>query len=73
MILWKRYGTVHIGTTDCGLRFEVRRYAGERCYSLSMRTAGGGEAERSTGYQSVRAAQVAALVTTAGRRKGVAS
>lgn len=69
MILWKKYGTVHVGTTDCGLRFEVRRYAGDRCYSLSMRTAGGGEAEHSTGYRSVRTAQVSALVTAAGRRR----
>ena len=73
MILWKQYGVVHIGMTDCGLRFEVWRLAGDRCYSLSMRTAGGGEAGWSTGYQSVRAAQVAALVTAAGLRKAVRS
>lgn len=65
MIIWKRHGAVHVGTTDCGLRFEVRRRPGARCYSLSTRTAGGSEREWSDGYQSVRAAQVAALVTAA--------
>jgi hypothetical protein len=65
MILWRRYGAVHVGTTDCGLRFEVRRRRGDRCYSLSTRTAAGGEREWCTGYQSVSAAQVAALVTAA--------
>jgi len=65
MILWRKYGRVHIGTTDCGLRFEVRRHAGDRCYSLSIRTAGGGEVGHSTGYRSVRAAQVSAMITAA--------
>jgi len=71
MIAWKKYGVVHIGTTDCGLRFEVRRQRCDRCYSLSTRTSGGGEREWCGGYQSVHAAQMAALVTAFGRRKAV--
>ncbi len=57
MIQWKKYGTVHIGTTDCGLRFEVSRRRGDRCWSLQVR-----RGEWSTGYQFVRAAKVAAKV-----------
>lgn len=41
-----------------------KRY-GDRCYSLSTRTAAGGEREWCTGYQSVRAAQVASIVREA--------
>lgn len=65
MILWRKYGVVWVGTTDSGLRFEVRRRAGDRCYSLSMRTARGGEAAYSTGYRSIRAAQVSAMIEAA--------
>jgi len=62
MITWKKYGAIHVGTTDIGVQFEVTRRSGNRYYSLSQRHVSGGDREWCHGYQSVRAAKVAATV-----------
>lgn len=73
MIHWQRYGLLHVGTADCGLRFEVRRRPGERCYSLTTCDERGRAIEHAVGYASTTAAKAAAMVTAAGMKKGVQS
>jgi hypothetical protein len=69
MIHWQRYGLLHVGTTDCGLRFEVRRRPGERCYSLTTCDERGRAIEHAVGYESTAAAKAAAAITAAGMQK----
>lgn len=69
MIQWSKHGAIHVGTTDFGVQFEVMRRQGNRYYSLSTRRASSGDREWCHGYQSVRAAKVAATITAAGMRK----
>lgn len=73
MIQWSKYGTIHVGTTDCGLRFVVKRWHDARCYEMSVQNSEGKQIERTIGHASVRAAKVAAMVTEAGLRKAVQS
>ena len=73
MIQWNKHGTIHVGTTECGLRFIVKRWHDARCYQMSVQTSKGKQVERTIGHASVRAAKVAALVTAAGLRKAVQS
>lgn len=60
MILWKKFGVVHVGTTDGGWRYEIRRRRGVRWYCLTVRNERGNEVCCRVGFRSVCSAKAAA-------------
>ena len=66
MILWKKYGVLHVGTTDSGRRFEIRRDRGRRWYSMTVRNERGNEVCCRVGFRSVCSAKAAAEASERG-------
>lgn len=53
IIAWAEGQSIHVGTTDCGLQFVIRKWAGSDSYTVTVATDSGRILEWNTGFGSV--------------------
>lgn len=53
MLEWTEGQAIHTGSTNCGLQFVIRKWIGDRLYTITVANDSGRILEWSTGFHSV--------------------
>lgn len=57
MLEWVEGQAIHVGSTDCGLQFVIRKWVGDRLYTITVATDSGRILEWHAGFHSAAQAK----------------